>query len=417
MNGNNAQYPENGALKVSVNEINIARPIENASVRITGLNDASNVIYNIVTDSSGQTEEVSLPAPPISFSLTPNEPRPYSEFDVYIEALNYIPAVIRGVQILPERIAYLNVNIFPVEAPGEGTEEVDIEAHTLYAEFPPKIPEEPVKELLASLGFVVLPKVVVPEFVVVHDGVPSNASAPNYWIPFTDYIKNVASCEIYSTWSDSAIRANILAITSFTLNRIYTEWYRGKGYNFTITSSTAYDQAFSYGRNIYNNISVIVDELFTTFITKPNIRQPLFAQYCDGSRSSCPGWLSQWGSQTLANQGYSVIEILRNYYGQDVYLMGAERVEGVPVSYPGEVLQVGSSGANVRTIQLQLNAISNNYPAIPKLAVDGQYGPLTANSVRVFQRVFGLPQTGTVDYATWYQISNIFVAVTQLAEL
>lgn len=417
MNGNNAQYPENGALKVSVNEINIARPIENASVRITGLNDTSNVIYNIVTDSSGQTEEVSLPAPPISFSLTPNEPRPYSEFDVYIEALNYIPAVIRGVQILPERIAYLNVNIFPVEVPGVASEEVDIEAHTLYAEFPPKIPEEPVKELPASLGFVVLPKVVVPEFVVVHDGVPSNASAPNYWIPFTDYIKNVASCEIYSTWSDSAIRANILAITSFTLNRIYTEWYRGKGYNFTITSSTAYDQAFSYGRNIYNNISVIVDELFTTFITKPSIKQPLFAQYCDGSRSSCPGWLSQWGSQTLANQGYSVIEILRNYYGQDVYLMGAERVEGVPVSYPGEVLQVGSSGANVRTIQLQLNAISNNYPAIPKLAVDGQYGPLTANSVKVFQRVFGLPQTGTVDYATWYQISNIFVAVTQLAEL
>ncbi|MDD2269426.1 MAG: peptidoglycan-binding protein [Eubacteriales bacterium] len=417
MNGNNAQYPENGALKVSVNEINIARPIENASVRITGLNDASNVFYDIITDSSGQTEEVSLPAPPISFSLNPNEPRPYSEFDVYIEAPNYIPAVIRGVQILPERIAYLNVNIFPVEVPGVASEEVDIEAHTLYAEFPPKIPEEPVKELPASLGFVVLPKVVVPEFVVVHDGVPSNASAPNYWIPFTDYIKNVASCEIYSTWSDSAIRANILAITSFTLNRIYTEWYRGKGYNFTITSSTAYDQAFSYGRNIYNNISVIVDELFTTFITKPNIRQPLFAQYCDGSRSSCPGWLSQWGSQTLANQGYSVIEILRNYYGQDVYLMGAERVEGVPVSYPGEVLQVGSSGANVRTIQLQLNAISNNYPAIPKLAVDGQYGPLTANSVRVFQRVFGLPQTGTVDYATWYQISNIFVAVTQLAEL
>ena len=417
MNGIYENYTESGDLQVNVFAIDVGRPIQNATIRITALNDPNNVFFELMTDSSGQTEQVTLPAPPIGLSTSPTEIRPYSEFDVFVDAQDYIPAFIRAIQILPERIAYLNVNLFPKEAPGPELEAIDVEAHTLYAEFPPKIPEDSVKPLPPSLGFVVLPKVVVPEFIVVHDGVPSNNSAPNYWVPFNDYVKNVASCEIYSTWNDAAIRANVLAIISFTLNRVYTEWYRGKGYNFTITSSTAYDQAFSYGRNIFGNISVVVDELFTTFITKPDIKQPLFSQYCDGSRRSCPGWLSQWGSQSLAEQGYSEIEILRNYYGQEVYLMGAERVEGVPVSYPGTVLQIGSSGSSVRTIQMQLNAISNNYPAIPKLAVDGQYGPLTANSVKTFQKIFGLPQTGAVDYATWYQISNIYVAVTKLAEL
>ena len=410
------QLEEIGGLVVTVDSIDIARPIERARVVISPTENPTEILYELTTNISGQTELVELAAPNVNLSLEPSDVRPYSEYNALIEAEGFYPAEIKGIQILASRIAYLTVNMFPSETPGDEIEVIDIYPHTLYAEFPPKIPEEPVKELPPSLGFVVLPRVVIPEFIVVHAGVPTDSSAPNYWVPFTDYIKNVASCEIYSTWPDAAIRANVLAILSFTLNRVYTEWYRGKGYDFTITNSTAFDQAFTYGRNIYQNISNIVDEIFTSFITKPNIRQPLFAQYCDGSRTSCPTWLSQWGSKQLADEGYSVLDILRNYYGQEVYLMQAERVEGVPISFPGYVIQLGAEGADVRTIQMQLNAISNNYPAIPKLAVDGIYGPLTADAVKTFQSIFGLPQTGAVDYATWYQISNIFVAVTRLAE-
>ncbi|HBL83790.1 MAG: peptidoglycan-binding protein [Clostridiales bacterium GWF2_38_85] len=414
---NSSNTPDIGSLQVAVYATDIGKPINNAQVRITLFNERQPVIEELQTDISGQTQLVELPAPPLEYSQQPNEPQPYSEYDVSVVFEGYKPAIIQGVQILPDSIAYQNVNLFPLEVPGEPVESIDIEAHTLYGTFPPKIPEESVKPLPESKGFVVLPKVVVPEYVVVHAGVPTNNRAPNYWIPFTDYIKNVASCEIYSTWPDSTIRANVLAIISFTLNRVYTEWYRGKGYYFTITNSTAYDQAFVYGRNIYRNISNIVDQIFTTFVTKPDIKQPLFTQYCDGSRSSCPGWLSQWGSKELGQRGYTPINILKYYYGQEIFLLDAEKVEGVPISYPGTPLRVGSRGANVRTIQLQLNAISNNYSAIPKLRVDGIYGPLTKKSVETFQRIFRLPVTGIVDYATWYQISNIFVAVTKLAEL
>lgn len=184
-----------------------------------------------------------------------------------------------------------------------------------------------------------------------------------------------------------------------------------------LTYATAYDQAFSYGRNIYEEISTVVDEMFTTYITRPNIRQPLFTQYCDGSRVYCPNWLSQWGSKDLAEQGYTASQILRYYYGDDIYLTQAEQVKGVPVSFPGESLQIGSTGNAVRTIQSQLNTISYTYTAIPKLKVDGIYGEATEEAVREFQRIFSMPQTGIVDFATWYRISSIYVAIEKLAEL
>jgi len=255
---------------------------------------------------------------------------------------------------------------------------------------------------------------VIPEFIVVHDGRPDDASAPNYWVRFKDYIKNVACSEIYSTWKTEAIKANVLAILSFTLNRVYTEWYRGKGYDFTVTSSTAFDQSFSYGRTIFEEIGVVVDDLFTTYITKEGIAQPLFTQYFDGRRVQCGG-LSQWGSQALGEQGWDAVSILRKYYGAEIYLKSAERVEGVPLSYGGEVLSPGSEGEAVRTIQEQLNRISQNYPAIPKAPADGIYGPATQAAVLEFQKIFHLPQTGSVDFAGWYEISNVYVAVTNMA--
>ena len=406
-------YP--GRLQVSAFAQDIGKPLNNASVKISFSYDKTKTVEELVTNNSGQTDTVNLAAPPLAYSLQPGDKKPYAEYDVTVTVDGYHPLTIEKVQILPNVKALQSVRLQPI-VETELPVNISVEQHTLWGVFPPKIPEDSVKPLPESLGFVVLPNPVVPEFIIVHEGIPSDTSARNLYIPFKDYIKNVASCEIYSTWPSETIKANVLAILSFTLNRVYTEWYRGKGYNFTVTNSTAYDQAFSYERNIFEEISATVDDLFTTFVTKPEIRQPLFTQYCDGIRTSCPNWLQQWGSKTLGEQGYNAIDILKNYYGQDIFLLGAKKVAGIPVSYPGTALQTGSTGANVRTIQEQLNAISNNYPAIAKLRVDGVFGAKTRDSVVTFQNIFSLPASGVVDFATWYKISDVYVAVAGLAE-
>ena len=223
------------------------------------------------------------------------------------------------------------------------------------------------------------------------------------------------SSEIYATWPESTIYANTLAIMSFTLNRVYTEWYRNQGYDFTITSSTAYDQKWIYGRNIYANIDRIVDSIFANFLSRPGVRQPIFTSYCDGNRVTCEG-LSQWGSRYLGEQGYTPIEIIRYYYGNDMYINSTQYISGIPSSWPGYDLTIGSSGQKVLQLQQQLNRIAQNYPAIPTIAEDGIYGSGTADAVRTFQRIFGLPATGIVDYPTWYKISAIYVGVTRISE-
>ena len=291
-----------------------------------------------------------------------------------------------------------------------------IPAHTLYAEYPPKIPESEVKPV-ADTGEIVLSRVVVPETIVVHNGPPNDASATNYYVPFADYIKNVASSEIYATWPQNTIIANVLAILSFTLNRIYTEWYRSKGYDFTITSSTAYDHAFVPGRNYFESISEVVDTIFTNYLSRPLVRQPILTQYCDGRRVSCPNWMRQWESKDLGEQGLEPIEIIRFFYGEDMYINAAEQISGIPSSWPGAPLDIGSSGPKVLQLQEQLNRIARNYPAIPTIVEDGIYGPATAEAVRTFQRIFDLPQTGITDYRTWYKISAIYVGVSRIAEL
>jgi peptidoglycan hydrolase-like protein with peptidoglycan-binding domain len=419
LNRSNNNQVDVGRLITGVYEIDIGKPVNNATVQITtaDTNGDEVIVEELVTDMSGETPVIDLPTPPIEYSLSPGEPMPYSLYNINVNVEGYFPVKIENAQILPDNTAIQNVRLRPAVNQFPEAQDIYIEPHTLYGVFPPKIPEDPVKPLPESLGFVVLPDPVVPEFVVVHEGVPTDTTARNLYIPFKDYIKNVASCEIYSTWPVSTIRANVLAILSFTLNRIYTEWYRGKGFDFMITNSTAYDQAFVYQRNIYSEISVVVDDLFTTFITKPDIRQPLLTQFCDGARSSCPNWLSQWGSKNLGDQGYNSVEILKYYYGQDIFLMQAQKVEGVPISYPGTTLQMGSTGAPVRTIQEQLNAISDNYPLIKKVPVDGVFGEGTRQAVETFQSIFDLPVTGIVDFATWYAISNIYVAVEKLAEI
>lgn len=193
--------------------------------------------------------------------------------------------------------------------------------------------------------------------------------------------------------------------------------YRNKGYDFTITSSTAYDHKWIYGRNIFENISVIVDEIFDQFLSRPNVRQPILTQYCDGKRVTCPNWMSQWGSKYLGDIGYSPIEILRNYYGNSIYINSAEAISGIPISWPGYDLTIGSRSEKIRQLQEQLNTISDVYTIIPKLVADGIYGVRTADAVREFQNIFGLPQTGVTDFKTWYKISQIYVGISRIAEL
>lgn len=256
----------------------------------------------------------------------------------------------------------------------------------------------------------------IPEQITVHLGLP-DSDAANVTLPFRDYVKNVASSEIYPTWEESALRANILAIISFALNRVYTEFYRSRGYDFEITNSTAIDQAFVNGRNTFGNVDDIVDDIFDNYIRRQGFVEPLAAKFCNGTTVTCDG-LSQWGSQNLATQGYNSMEILRYYYGDDIELVVNAPVQGLVQSYPGTPLRRGSQGPEVVVVQASLNRISQNYPAIPKISpVDGIYGPQTEEAVRRFQEIFGLTPDGIVGRATWYELVRLYVGVNALSEL
>ncbi len=416
-----AQEPDQGStrylgtLKVSVVSTAGLIPVENATVTVSYTGDPEAPLQVLTTDNSGQTPTIELSAPPVELSLNPDAAaQPYSEYNLAVTAEGYEPAYVSGSEVLADELSLQTIRLNPLATADENVSRITIPAHTLWGDYPPKIPEEEIKPT-AETGEIVLSRVVIPEYIIVHDGTPEDPTARNYWVRYRDYIKNVASCEIYSTWPESAIYANILAIQSFTLNRVYTEWYRNQGYNFTITSSTAYDQKWIYGRNIYENIDYLVDTIFANYLSRPGVRQPIFTSYCDGNRVTCNG-LSQWGSKYLGDQGYSAIQIIRYYYGNDMYINTAEIISGVPSSWPGYDLGIGASGDKVRQLQTQLNRIARNYPAVPTVSADGIYGPATAEAVRTFQRIFNLPATGVVDYPTWYEISEIYVGVTRISE-
>lgn len=404
-----------GTLQVNVVSFENNFPIRDAEVSISYKGDPESTIEQLTTDTSGQTEPVSLSAPPIDLSLSPGLIQPYSEYSLMIRAQGFEPVAVSGTQVLADTLALQPVRMTPVREEVSPEVPIVIPDHTLYGEYPPKIAEAEIKPT-AETGEIVLSRVVVPQTVIVHDGVPTDPTATNYYIPYPDYIKNVASSEIYATWPRETIIANVLAIMSFTLNRVYTEWYRNQGYNFTITSSTAFDHKWMYGRNIYESISQVVDEIFNSYLSRPGIRQPILTQYCDGNRVQCPNWMTQWGSNTLGQQGYTAIEILRNFYGSDMYINTAPQVAGVPSSFPGYNLNIGASGEKVQQVQEQLDTIATVYTAIPRITADGIYGQATAEAVRQFQTIFGLPVTGIIDFATWYRISHIYVGITRIAE-
>ena len=403
-------------LKVTVMTADGTRPVENALVKISYTGESGQTIEEVRTDSSGQIPVLDVKTPPLEYSMEPSEQQPYAEYTVQVEAEGFENSEIAGIQVLPSVRAEQPVRL--AFQAGAEFERLVIGPHTLWGEYPPKIEEAEVKPVGES-GEIVLSRVVIPEYVVVHDGPVNDTTAQDYYVRYKDYIKNVASSEIYATWPDDTIRANVLAIMSFTLNRVYTEWYRNKGKDFTITSSTAYDHKWIRGRNIFDSISRIVDELFENYLSRPDVRQPILTQYCDGRQVQCKdrGWMTQWGSKSLGDRGYSPIEILRYFYGNDIYINVAEGISGIPLSWPGYDLNIGATGNKVRQIQEQLNVIAEAYPAIPKVGVDGIYGEQTKAAVRKFQNIFGLSETGITDYSTWYKIQEIYVAVSRIAEL
>ena len=372
LNQNVNENVDTGTLRIHLTNESNGTPVQGAKISISYTGNPSQTIEEVSADDSGNSEELTLNAPPLEYSMEPSEEQPYAEYTIRVQAPGYRDITVSAINVLPGETAIQNVRMEAEDAPGDRIDMVVIAAHTLYAEYPPKIPEDEIKPMNES-GEIVLSRVVIPEYIVVHDGAPGDTTASDYYIRYRDYIKNVASSEIYATWPDAAIRANVLAIMSFTLNRVYTEWYRGKGYNFTITSSTAYDHKFIYGRNYFQSISRVVDEMFENYLSRPNVRQPILTQYCDGQRVTCPNWMSQWGSKYLGDQGYSAIDILRNYYGNDMYINTAQGISGIPASWPGYNLSIGSSGEKVRQLQEQLQRISQAYPAIPSITADGIY--------------------------------------------
>lgn len=404
---------DTGTLRIDVTGED-GRPIENAVADISFTGDPNEILDEVNTDSNGQTETVTLPAPPLEYSESPGVEQPYSEYNLVVRAPGYAPISINGINVFSGEQSIQNIRLQSLSENPQ-SETFVIGPNVLFGNYPPKIPEAEVKPI-ANTGEIVLDRVVVPEIVAVHDGAPSDSTATDYYVSFPDYVKNVACSEIYPTWPESTITANVIAIISFTLNRVYTEWYRNKGYYFTITSSTAYDHKWINERNIFDNVGRIVDEVFADYVSRPDIKQPILTQYCDGKRTTCSG-MSQWGSKSLGDQGYTPLQILRNYYGSNIYINTAEEVSGIPISWPGYALDIGNSGTEVRTIQEQLASIRQTYSNIPPLAVDGIYGEQTAAAVSKFQSIFDLPVTGDVGYSTWYKISQLYVALERLAEL
>lgn len=410
------EQPDKGRLQIQIISERQEIPVKGAVVEVSYTGLPEDTLEQVTTDGNGRTDTLELGTPPVEYSLDPaSETQPYAEYTLRVSAEGFETATVTGIQLLSGQTSLQNIRLRPLE-PSQTPDVIVIPAHTLYGDYPPKIAEEEIKPITQT-GEIVLDRVVLPEFVVVHDGTPQDTTAGDYYVRYRDYIKNVASSEIYATWPRASIIANVLAIQSFTLNRVYTEWYRNKGYNFTITSSTAFDQKWINGRNYYESISQAVDEVFDSYLSRPNVRQPILTQYCDGERTRCPGWMTQWGSKELGEKGYDAIEILRYFYGDDMYINFAEEVSGIPSSYPGYPLDIGSVGEDVAKIQEQLNRISDNFPLIPKIAADGIFGERTQNAVKVFQSVFGLTQDGIVGSRTWYKIQEIYVAVTRMAEL
>lgn len=399
-----------GYLQVQTRTAADALPIEGAQVWI--LDDEGNTLYRLLSDDSGETQTIPLETLDKSFSQNPDYlGNPYYTYDVMVQAEGFEPVSVTEIPIFDGETATLPIMLTPLQ---EGQTFQTLENIPVGS---PAISMPQAREQEgSSVDSRVLRQVVIPNPITVHLG-PPGSSAANVQVPFSDYVKNVASSEIYPTWPESALKANIYAIMTFALNRIYTEWYRSRGYNFDITNNTAYDQYYVPGRAIYSSISKAVDEVFGEYVRRQGQQAPYFTSFCNGTTATCNG-LSQWGTVSLANQGYNPLQILRYYYPNDIEIAETNIVTGSVTSYPGTALRRGSTGLDVQTIQTYLERIRKNYPAIPAITdAAGTFGQSTEAAVKKFQSIFSLTSDGIVGKATWYKLSSIYTGVTRLSEL
>ncbi len=399
-----------GYLTIQTRTAHDAIPL--AGVRIGILDDEGRSVYELTTDENGEAPLVSLETVDRELSLDPYYGgKAYIGYDVFAQTAGFHSIHVTEIPIYEGETAVLPLMFVPLSEGqrSTGTTEIVVGKPAVSMR-EARYQETPVDEPR------VLRQVIIPNPITVHLGRPT-AYASNVQVSFPDYVKNVASSEIYPTWPDASLRANIYAIITFALNRVFTEWYRSQGYSFDITNSTAYDQAFVYGRPIYESISRVVDDIFNEYVRRQGQIAPYFTSFCNGTTTSCAG-LSQWGTVTLANQGLTPLQILRTYYPDDVEIATTDIIANVPSSYPGSPLRVGSTGLDVQTIQTYLNRIRRNYPAIPIITDEaGVFGDSTRAAVTKFQSVFQLAPDGIVGKATWYKISQLYTAVTRLSEL
>lgn len=399
-----------GYLTIQARTAHEALPISGAFIRI--MNAQGGSVYELVTDENGETQRVSLETVDKSFSQNPYfSGTPYTSYNVLALAPGFNSLYVSEIPIYEEETALLPLTLIPVPQKQSAPMQAEI-----FVGGPAISSQSPRSQEGTIAAPYVLRQVAIPDPITVHLGPPA-ASAANVQVSFPDYVKNVASSEIYPTWPASALTANIYAIITFALNRVYTEWYKSRGYGFDITSSTAYDQSFVYGRPIYESISRIVDDIFNQYVRRRGQNVPYFTSFCNGTTVTCQG-LSQWGTVSLAGQGLSPLEILRSYYPRDVEIAETNVISGVLSSYPGTPLKAGSTGLDVQTIQTYLNRIRRNYPAIPAITdTSGIFGNSTRDAVISFQRIFNLSPDGIVGKSTWYKISQLYTAVTRLGEL
>ncbi len=399
-----------GYLTVQARTAHDAVPLANVYIQI--VDHAKNIIYEMTTDGNGETQVVPLETIDKSFSLNQYYTGiPYFSYSVFAQKAGFNTISVVDIPILDGETAILPIALVPMQERQTSPEQTNI-----YVGKPAVAMQGARNQEGPMAAPYVLRQVVIPNPITVHMGAPS-AYASNVQISFSDYVKNVASSEIYPTWPDAALRANIYAIITFALNRIYTEWYRNQGYNFDITNSTAYDQYFVYGRPIYDSISKIVDEIFNEYVRRSRQNAPYFTSFCNGTTATCQG-MSQWGTVSLANRNFTPLQILRSYYPNDIEIVQTNTITGIVSSYPGTALRVGSTGLDVQTIQTSLNRIRRNYPAIPAITDNaGVFGDSTRAAVTTFQKIFNLTADGIVGKATWYKISRIYTAVARLAEL
>ncbi|MEY8265318.1 LysM peptidoglycan-binding domain-containing protein [Lachnospiraceae bacterium 64-25] len=399
-----------GYLTIQARTAHDAVPLNGVQIRVT--DDRGNSVYELRTDENGEAKEIPLETLDKRFSQTPYfSGLPYISYNVLARANGFNTLYLSDIPIYDQETAFLPLALVPMQNMQRSPFQSEISIGK------PAVASNQMREQEGTVADPrVLRQVAIPNPITVHLGAPGT-SAANVQVSFPDYVKNAASSEIYPTWPDASLRANIYAIITFALNRVYTEWYKNRGYNFDITSSTAYDQNFVYGRPIYESISRIVDEIFNEYARRRGQNAPYFTSFCNGSTVSCQG-LSQWGTVTLANQGLSPLQILRSYYPNDIEIVETNIISGVLSSYPGTPLKAGSRGLDVQTIQAYLNRIRKNYPAIPAITDEtGVFGDSTKAAVIKFQNIFNLTPDGIVGKSTWYKISNLYTAVARLGEL